>query len=93
MSDYARIPTSAEVWAVIHARHKDDLGVYATFSAPDGDPNGNPDVGRMETAYGLRGSDYPLMEARTTWEIDRSQPHRRLNEKHEYWLCVPKKDD
>jgi hypothetical protein len=29
------------------------------------------------------------MGASTRWDIDREQPHKRLNESHDYWLCVP----
>ena len=92
MTEWKRIPTSAEVWAVIKERHHADLKVYATFSDPDGEYSGWQQ-GRMETVYSLTGADYPLMEARTTWDIDQEAKHKRLNEQHEYWLCVPIKED
>jgi hypothetical protein len=43
----------------------------------------------MDTAYGFKGCDWPLIEYRTTWEIDHEKPYKRANEKHEYWLCIP----
>lgn len=91
MSNHRSISTSAEVWAVIHARHRNDLGVYSSYSDPDGEQSGGT-TGRMDTAYALSGADYPLMEARTTWRIDPHAPHKRLDEVHEYWLCIPLKD-
>lgn len=91
MTDYKRIATSAEVWAVLKARHHKDLGVYASYSDPDGTAS-DFTTGRMETSYALKGADYPLMEARTTWRIDPQLPHARLDEIHEYWLCIPLKD-
>lgn len=47
---YAQITTSAEVWAVIHARHSNDLSVFESFSDPDGRFNGEvyaADDGRL----------------------------------------------
>lgn len=90
MSDYKRITTSAEVWAVTHARHREDLGVYSSYSAPEGTASGF-EMGRMETAYALKGADYPLIEARTTWRIEPGS-YKRHDEQHEYWLCIPLKD-
>ncbi|MCP5004959.1 MAG: hypothetical protein GY941_13645 [Planctomycetes bacterium] len=89
MTDYKKITTSPEVWAVIKARHHKDLGVFGSFSAPDGDHYGNPDEGIMKTEYGFKDADYPLMGAETRWDIDRETPHKRINERHEYWLCLP----
>lgn len=91
MSGYKRIATSAEVWAVIKARHHNDLGVYASYSDPDGEQSGGT-TGRMETSYALKGADYPLMEARTTWRIDPKMPHARPDLLNEYWLCIPLKE-
>lgn len=90
MSDYAKVKTSAEVWAVIRARHP-DMRVFGSYSAPDGDQFGNPSKGKMFTSYGFDGGDYPVIEALTVWDIDR-ESYERKNEIHEYWLCVPKKD-
>jgi len=92
-AEYKTVPTSAEVWAVIHSRHP-ELKVFASYSAPDGDEFGNRDQGVMFTSYGFLEGDYPIMEARTMWDIDReSQAREKKEEKHEYWLCVPIKDE
>ncbi|GAB3416858.1 hypothetical protein NX774_12005 [Massilia agilis] len=94
MRDWKRIPTSAEVAAVIRARHGKELVVFSSFSDPDGTFNGGAGVrGRMETAWGFSGADAPILEARTTWDIDIEQQYGRANEKHEYWLCAAKTDD
>lgn len=89
--EYRKIATSAEVWAVIRARHK-DLVVFGSYSAPDGDQFGDMSIGRMDTSYGFRNSDYPLIEASTTWTIDHDQRHNRIDEITEYWLCIPISD-
>jgi hypothetical protein len=91
MAKWKKIETSAEVWAVIHARH--NLQVFGSFSAPGGSPWGDPDQAEMQTSYCFHGSDWPLLEARTTWRIDRSDPVKRYDEKREYWLCYPIEDD
>jgi hypothetical protein len=89
MADWLRIQTSAEVAAVIRARHGKQLVVFASFSDPDGTFNGGAgERGRMETAWGFNGASDPILEARTTWEIDPEQRHKRINEQHEYWLCA-----
>ncbi len=94
MPDYKTIPTTPEVWAVIKARHHADLSVFSSFSNPDGTfIGGCGQHGEMFTAYGFKGADYPLMEARTTWDIDRAEPHKRINEEHKYWLCIPIKEE
>lgn len=88
--EYKKVPTSAEVWAVIRAKHQ-DMVVFGSYSAPCGD-YGDSTKGRMETSYGFDGSDFPVIEARTTWDIDPESLYKRKNEKHEYWLCIPKKE-
>jgi hypothetical protein len=86
--NYKKVPTSAEVWAVIRARHPAELQVFGTISEPAGNPHGDPTVGLMVTSYGFPGGDFPVIEARTTWDIVEGQPsYKRTNEKHEYWLC------
>lgn len=92
MSDYKRVPTSAEVWAVIRARHP-EMRVFGSYSAPDGDQFGDPSKGKMFTSYGFEHGDFPVMEAQTTWDIDPEAPHKRPNERHEYWLCLPVRED
>lgn len=92
--EYTKIPTSPEVWAVIRARHGAQLAPFASFSDPDGTFNGGPgERGCMETAFGINGTEVPLLYAKTTWEIDPERPHKRLNEQHEYWLCIARADD
>ena len=90
MSDYKRVPTSAEVWAVIRARHP-EMRVFGSYSAPDGDQFGDPSEGKMFTSYGFEQGDFPVMEAQTTWDIDTLL--RRVNERHQYFLCLPKRED
>lgn len=86
MSEVVRIPTTPEVWAVIHVSHRGHLQVYSSFSDPTGTFQGGPgEYGVMETEYILDGTDYPILKARTEWNIRGSQ---RRNETHKYWLCV-----
>jgi hypothetical protein len=88
MDDYIKVPTSPEVWAVIRARHT-ELVVFGSYSAPQGDRYGNTNTGEMRTSYGFHDCYMPIIEARTTWRINREKPHERIDEKHEYWLCIP----
>ena len=88
MRDYKRVPTSPEVWAVIRARHP-ELRVFGSYSAPNGDPGGDCDRGKMFTSYGFEQGDYPVIEAQTTWDFDPEARYKRSNEQHEYWICIP----
>jgi hypothetical protein len=82
MSDYNTVETSPEVWAVIRARHP-ELVPFSTASFECD----------MFTSYGFPGSDFPVMEARTTWEFSSERPSHRVNEQHRYWLCLPIEQD
>lgn len=85
--------TSAEVWAVIKARHGGILKVFSSFSDPGGTCLGGPgERGVMETTYGLPSADYPLIGARTQWRINPEKPHERIDEQHEYFLFVAIKE-
>lgn len=85
------LETTPEVWAVIKARHGDDLKVFSSFSDPTGTAFGGGGTrGRMETTYGLNGADYPLIGARTDWNI--GDKNERLDVQHEYFLFISKKD-
>ena len=91
MSDFVKIPSTHEVWAVIHASHKGRLQLFASFSNPDGRFNGGDGTrGVMETGYSLGGTDYPILWARSEWDID--SDGKRSNETHRYWLCVAVKE-
>lgn len=84
MSDYKRILTSAEVFAVIRARHP-DMVVFRSYS--------DPDNGLMHTSYCFKGGDYPVIEVHTTWAADPKSSGKWLDAQHEYWLCVPLRED
>lgn len=87
---YQCLSTTPEVWAVIYARHKDDLKVFSSFSDPHGTQfGGGGTQGRMETCYGIDGADYPLIGARTTWDI--GEEGRRINSRTEHFLFAIEK--
>ena len=87
------VETSREVIAVLRARHDKQLCVFSSYSNPDGTcpmGNGQPQI---DTWYGFREADFPLYHLQTTWLRDPYHPHHRLNEEHNYWLCLPHKED
>lgn len=88
---YKRVPTSAEVFSVIRARHP-ELRVFGSYSAPEGDEFGDPSKGKMFTSFGFDRCDFPIIEAETTWDIV-LHSSERLNETHSYWLCVGVEDE
>ena len=90
-SDYKTVQTTPEVWRAIREAHP-EMVVYSSFSAPDGDYFGNHREGRMFTSYGFKSGDFPVIEAETTWDIDRENRCNRVDERHKYWLCLPEKE-
>ena len=84
---YRKEPTSAEVWAVLKARHNAALRVYSSYSAPEGESHGDPTKAVMMTEYAFEDAQWPLMGARTTWQVG-DDTYPRKTERSEYWLCV-----
>jgi len=89
VSDYIKHETTYEVWKIIREAHP-DLVVFGSYSAPDGDRFGDPNKAVMITSYGFEDDTFPIIEARTEWDIDFENPDsgKRKNETHKYWLCV-----
>ena len=81
-----KIETSAEVYAVIKARHYDDLVVFGSYSAPEGSEFSNQC--EMYTEWGFKHADLPLMALRTTWDKDPEISYKRINQVTKYWLFV-----
>ena len=86
MNRYRKVETSAEVWAVLKAKHGAALRVFGSYSAPEGDHMGDPTQAVMMTEYGFEDGQWPLMGARTTWELT-EKPGERKNEQTAYWMC------
>jgi len=88
VDNYRLLVTSAEVIAVIRARHEQGLVVYSTFSDPSGTSplgDGRPS---MMTMYSMQGSDRPMFKLHSSWDVG-EKSYERINEHHEYWLCLP----
>lgn len=64
---YRKVATSAEVYAVIRARHQAEMVVFGTISEPDGNPWGDSDDCRMMTEWGIKGCDMPLIGINQRW--------------------------
>ncbi len=88
MREYKSISTTVGVWGAIHKAHP-ELKVFENYSAPDGAYLGNHSQGKMFISFGFDSCEYPIISAQTTWDIDSNVPSNRLNEKHQYWLCLP----
>ena len=84
--EHKKIPTSAEVFAVIMAAHRKDLGVFSSYSNPTGS-DGLTNTPQMFTEWGFRGSDFPLIGHESRWEKG-GKDHERVNEENTYWICV-----
>ena len=88
--NYRNIPTTPAVWIAIRNAHREEMVVFASFSAPRGNYYGNPEQAIMETAWGFPSAMCPTLVAETTWDVDHEAPSNRPNEKTQYWLCAPK---
>lgn len=90
--DYKKFPTTEKVWDAIRLAHP-DMGLFSTFTAMDGSPFVTPGTGAAMTEWGFRDGDFPVIGARTTWDIDWENDTGRSNEKTAYWLCVGIKEE
>lgn len=88
MTDFIRVATTSDVFKSIMSAHP-DLQVFGSYSAPDGDEFGFSSLCVMETLYGFAGCETPFIHAKTTWDKCHEKPYNRINENHEYWLCLP----
>lgn len=86
MDGYIVIPTTKEVFAVLHASH--DLKVFSSYSEPHGSYRGQYNLCGMFTEYGVDGCDFPILRAETTWDKPEEGSYVRANETHRYWLCI-----
>jgi len=91
--DYKRKKTTAAVYSAIMSAHRDELRAFSSYSSPNGDYFGNMSEGVMMTEFGFDGADCPLIGAETRWDIDTEAPHKRNNERTEYWLCLPNDEE
>ena len=87
--EHRKVYTSAEVYAVIMARHP-EMTVFGSYSAPDGDHFGDPSRAKMFTEWGFYDSDIPTVGVETTWDAGNGSKREHL--KSEYWLCFPVSD-
>ena len=90
MTDYRRIPTTANVYGAIRGHHG-ELTVFSSHSVPEGDQFGDPSRSVMMTEWGFEGADFPTIGIRETWDVAKEEPYK--NVRIEYWLCIGKKDD
>lgn len=88
----SKIRTSEKVYGLLLREHSADLKVFSSYSNPTGRcPIGTGEC-EMVTTYGLKGSDFPLMQYRVTWQQGDSGGER-FNEKKQYYLYVNKRGE
>lgn len=86
--EHKRITTTKEVWQAIRHAHGGEMGVFSSFSNPDGEFMGFSGRGEMMTEWAINGADFPIIGAQTTWDIDELDRSVKSNEQTRYWLCV-----
>lgn len=90
---YIKIKTSAEVIAVIKAKHYDELSVFGTISEPYGCPHGSSFNCRMMTQWGFSDSPIPLIEINETWRKHPVDKRKKDQHVREYYIFHPVGDD
>ena len=89
-----RIPIKGSTYSAILDNLLPELSVYSSISDPDGRAFGGGGYeGRMETTWGFKNFNAPILEAKTTWDIEPIEicdvfTTRRANEKSLYWLHI-----
>lgn len=74
------VETSAEVYAVIWARHKSELTVFGAFTNME--PSYLSNTPQILTEWGFSGGDLPIMKHVTEWVHGK----REETATHRYWL-------
>lgn len=65
--DYKWYPTDKHVYGAIYREHYEDFSVFESFSNPE--PSDLCSTPRMETAWGFKNADVPLIKLIQTKEI------------------------
>jgi len=92
-AEFTMISTTAEVYMAVLREHASELVPFGTISQCDGNPHGDPEMGRMYTEWGFKTADYPTLVHDETWRIDRDRPGVRLDDKRAYFICVARRRD
>lgn len=87
------IGTSQEIFYAILDQHEDQIKLFGTFSAPEGNEFSNPNVAEMKTVWGFVGAKNPIIGHKVSWDVDREDLTNRKNERHYYWLCIDYDED
>jgi hypothetical protein len=89
VSKYTEIPTTSHVYMAIKDRHSHELEVFAGFTDTEGTfPDGFHGRGRMETWWAIKGTDFPIIAHKLSYDVLPDNRSERENERHSYFLCV-----
>jgi len=80
--DHKLIKTNRDVYAAIWARHNSEMEPFGSCTDVGGDNC------RVTTLWGIKKTDCAVLRHDVSWERDPEIEHGRLNERHEYWLCI-----
>jgi hypothetical protein len=82
------IPTDKHVYGAIYREHCNDLVVFGSCSAPEGDPRLGIMRPYMLTEWGFKDSDEPLIKS-----IGRKDTFEQREYVYEYFIAVVRHDD
>lgn len=78
--NYIEVETTGDVYCALVRAHQDQLVVFSTYTSDR----------EADTVWGFRDTNTPILHATTQWDGVEEETRRRLDEKHRYWLCLPK---
>ena len=81
------IKTTKEVYFNIYETHKEDLGVFSSFSNPT--PSHLQHTCEMMTEWGFKNSDFPIIKYQRRWDHEAGTDSATT----EYFLFLPKKEE
>lgn len=81
-------PTDKHVYGAIYREHYEEFSVFESFTAPEGSPEFGVMLPRIETSWGFKNSETPIIKSIATKEsVDQKEYD------YEYFIAIIVDDD
>lgn len=84
MIEYKWIPTDKHVYGAIFREHRDKFGVFASCTAPEGDPSLGITLPYILTEWGFKEAGCPIIKSIATKKTFEQKEYD-----YEYFIAIP----